>query len=134
MLSVVLRVPGETEPGRGLRATRPLIAAEILDHLRCTEVRYIRIDEVLAIARKVSHAARESGCPAHSGARDHALIDGNKRTARLAMRVFLRVDDVSAGIAPSHVSAAGPFIEEAARDNIDVPAIAKRLSAWFPAS
>ncbi|MCW8215833.1 Fic family protein [Streptomyces griseolus] len=46
------------------------------------------------------------GALLHSVARNHALIDGNKRTARLAMRVFLRFHGVSAGIAPSPVSIA----------------------------
>jgi death-on-curing protein len=127
-----------------------------------TEVRYIQIDEILAIARAVNgteHSVRDigllvsaSGRPRtdvfgaelyptlhekaaallHSVARNHALIDGNKRTAWLAMRVFLRLNDVSASIAPPPVSAAGPFVEDVAQDNIDVPVIAKRLSAWFP--
>jgi death-on-curing protein len=70
----------------------------------------------------------------HSVARNHALIDGNKRTAWLAIRVLLRFNGVSASIAPPSVSVAGPFVEEVAQDNIDVLAIAKRLSAWFPVS
>ena len=70
----------------------------------------------------------------HSVARNHALIDGNKRTAWLAMRVFLRFNGGSASTAPPPVSVAGPFVEEVAQDNIDVPAIAKRLTAWFPVS
>jgi death-on-curing protein len=32
---------------------------------------------------------------------------------------------------PPPVSVAGPFVEEVAQDNVDVPVIAKRLSAWF---
>ncbi|MCZ2525524.1 type II toxin-antitoxin system death-on-curing family toxin [Streptomyces sp. HB2AG] len=129
-----------------------------------TEVRYVRIDEVLAVARKVNgteHSVRDMGLLVsaierpranvfgvelyptlhekaaallHSVARNHALIDGNKRTAWLAMRVFLRFNGVSAGVAPPPVSVAGPFVEEVAQDNIDVPAIAKRLSEWFPVS
>nr|WP_203635019.1 Fic family protein [Streptomyces sp. SID10815] len=66
----------------------------------------------------------------HSVARNHALIDGNERTAWLAMRF----NGVSASTAPPPVSVAGPLVEEVAQDNIDVPAIAKRLSAWFPVS
>lgn len=68
----------------------------------------------------------------HSVARNHALVDGNQRTAWLAMRVFLRLNGVSASTVPPPVSMAGPFVEEVAQDDIDVPVIAKRLSAWFP--
>nr|WP_202550211.1 Fic family protein [Streptomyces sp. SID8352] len=70
----------------------------------------------------------------HSVARNHALIDGNKRTAWLAMRVFLRFNGASASTVPPPVSVAGPFVEAVAQDNIDVPAIAKRLATWFPVS
>ena len=70
----------------------------------------------------------------HSVARNHALVDGNQRTAWLAMRVFLRLNGVSASTAPPPVSVAGPFVEEVAQDVIDVPAVAKRLCAWFPVS
>lgn len=127
-----------------------------------TEVRYLQIDEILAIARKVNgteHSVRDMGLLVsaierprtdvfgselyptphekaaallHSVARNHALIDGNRRTAWLAMRVFLRLNGVSASVAPPHVSIAGPFVEDVAQDNIDVPAMTKRLSAWFP--
>lgn len=46
-------------------------------------------------SRAVFHAAREGGGTAlHSVARDHALIDGNERTAWLAVRVFLRFNGV----------------------------------------
>jgi death on curing protein len=47
------------------------------------------------------------------------------------MRVFLRFNGVSA---PPPVFIAGPFVKGAAQDSIDVPDIAKRLSAWFPLS
>ncbi|MEU0049065.1 Fic family protein [Streptomyces sp. NPDC006309] len=70
----------------------------------------------------------------HSAARNRALIDGNKRTAWLAMRVFLRLNGLSAGTPPPPVSVAGPFVEEVAQDAVDVPVIAERLSAWFPVS
>ncbi|MBK3630237.1 Fic family protein [Streptomyces sp. MBT49] len=129
-----------------------------------TDVRYIQVDEILAIARTVNgteHSVRDMGLLVsaierprtnvfgaelyptlhekaaallHSVARNHALIDGNKPIAWLAMRVFLRLNGVSAGTAPPSVSLAGPFVEEVAQDHIDVPAIAKRLSAWFPIS
>jgi death-on-curing protein len=127
-----------------------------------TEVRHLQIDEILAIARAVNgteRSVRDMGLlvsaierprthvfgvelyPAlhekaaallHSVARHHALIDGNERTAWLAMRVFLRFNGLSAGTAPPPVSVAGPFVEQVAQDGIDVPDIAKRLSAWFP--
>ncbi|MGQ4362950.1 type II toxin-antitoxin system death-on-curing family toxin [Streptomyces sp. SAS_272] len=129
-----------------------------------TELRYIRIDEILTIARAVNetrHSVRDMGLLVsaierprtdvfgaelyptlhekaaallHSVARNHALIDGNKRTAWLAMRVFLRLNGLSAGVAPPPVATAGPFVEEVAQDAIDVPAVAERLSVWFPVS
>lgn len=127
-----------------------------------TDVRHVQLDEILAIARAVNgteHSVRDMGLLVsaierprtnvfgvelyptlhekaaallHSVARNHALIDGNKRTAWLAMRVFLRFNGVSASVLPPPVSVAGPFVEEVAQDAIDVPAIAKRLAVWFP--
>ncbi|MGY1438519.1 type II toxin-antitoxin system death-on-curing family toxin [Streptomyces reniochalinae] len=129
-----------------------------------TNARYLQVDEVLAIARTVNgteHGVRDMGLLVsalerprthvfgaelyltlhekaaallHSVARNHALIDGNKRTAWLAMRVFLRFNGVSAGAVPPPVSVAGPFVEDVAQDSVDVPVVAKRLSAWFPVS
>ncbi|MBZ6106925.1 type II toxin-antitoxin system death-on-curing family toxin [Streptomyces olivaceus] len=129
-----------------------------------TDVRYLQVDEILAIARAVNgteHSVRDLGLLVsaverprtnvfgaelyptlhekatallHSVARNRALIDGNIRTAWLAMRVFLRFNGVSASAAPPPVSVAGPFVEEVAQDNVDVPAVAKRLSIWFPLS
>ncbi|GHC03781.1 hypothetical protein GCM10010308_15530 [Streptomyces vinaceusdrappus] len=78
------------------------------------------------------HAAREAAALLHSMARNHALIDGNKPTAWLAMRVFLRFNGVCAGAVPPSVSVGGPFVEEVAQDTIDVPAMAKSLATWFP--
>ncbi|MFF7362491.1 type II toxin-antitoxin system death-on-curing family toxin [Streptomyces sp. NPDC008125] len=127
-----------------------------------TEVRHVQLDEILAIARAVNgteHSVRDLGLLVsaierprtdvfgaelyptlhekaaallHSVARNHALIDGNKRTAWLAMRVFLRLNGLGADTAPPHVSIAGPFVEEVAQDHLDVPVVAKRLSEWFP--
>ncbi|MFJ8823144.1 type II toxin-antitoxin system death-on-curing family toxin [Streptomyces sp. NPDC102467] len=129
-----------------------------------TAVRHVQIDEILTIARKVNgteHSVRDMGLLVsaverprthvfgaelyptlhekaaallHSVARNHALIDGNKRTAWLAMRVFLRFNGVGASAAPPPVSVAGPFVEDVAQDMVDVPVIAKRLAAWFPVS
>ncbi|WP_432247829.1 type II toxin-antitoxin system death-on-curing family toxin [Streptomyces sanyensis] len=129
-----------------------------------TEVRHVQIDEILTIARTVNgtgHSVRDMGLlvsaierprthvfgvelyPAlhekaaallHSVARNHALIDGNKRTAWLAMRVLLRFNGAGAGTVPPPVSVAGPFVERVAQDGVDVPVIAQRLSDWFPVS
>jgi death on curing protein len=129
-----------------------------------TDVRHLQLDEILAVVRKVNGSERsvrdmgllvsaierprthvfgaelyptpheKAAALVHSVARNHALIDGNKRTAWLAMRVFLRFNGVSAGIAPPDASVAGPFVEDVAQDAIDVPDIAKRLAAWFPVS
>lgn len=127
-----------------------------------TGVRYTQIDEILAIARTVNdteHSVHDMGLLVsaierpranvfgaelyptlhrkaaallHSVARNRALIDGNERTAWLATRVFLRFNGVNAGTAPPPVCVAGPFVEGVAQDKVDVPDIAKRLSAWFP--
>lgn len=129
-----------------------------------TEVRYLQIDEILAVARVVNgteHSVRDMGLLAsaierprthvfgaelypalhekaaallHSVARNHALVDGNKRTAWLAMRVFLRLDGVGAGTVPPPASTAGPSVEDVAQDHVDVRVVAERLSAWFPVS
>lgn len=48
------------------------------------------------------------------------------------MRVFLRFNGVSANAVPPPAPVAGPFVEEVAQVNIDVPVIAKRLAVWFP--
>ncbi|MGW8066343.1 hypothetical protein ACVV2G_29705 [Streptomyces ziwulingensis] len=48
------------------------------------------------------------------------------------LRVFRRHNGVSTGTVPPPVSVAGPFVEEAAQDGVDVPAVARRPSAWFP--
>ncbi|MFD5285489.1 type II toxin-antitoxin system death-on-curing family toxin [Streptomyces rubrogriseus] len=62
----------------------------------------------------------------HSLVRNHALIDGNKHTAWLAMRVFLWFNGVSGNAVPPPVSVAGPFVEGVAQDSIVVPACSDR--------
>ncbi|WP_327176076.1 Fic family protein [Streptomyces sp. NBC_01335] len=109
-----------------------------------TAVRFVQLDEILAIARAVDGTAHGVRDPAplvsaierprtdvsgaepyptlrekaaallHSVARNHALIDGDERTAWPAMRVFLRLNGAGAGTTPPHVSIAGPFVEEVA--------------------
>ncbi|WP_299529297.1 type II toxin-antitoxin system death-on-curing family toxin [uncultured Streptomyces sp.] len=125
-------------------------------------VRHVQLDEILAVAAKVNgtgHSVRDLGLlvsaierprthvsgvelyPAlhekaaallHALARNHALIDGNKPTAWLAMRFFLRVNGLPAGHPVPPVGEAGPFVEAVAQDHADVPTIAKRLAEWFP--
>ncbi|MFD5452388.1 hypothetical protein ACWDTR_26970 [Streptomyces sp. NPDC003470] len=50
------------------------------------------------------------------------------------MRSSRRFNGVGASTVPPPVSVAGPFIEDVAQDNVEVEAIAKRLSTWFPVS
>ncbi|MFI7386587.1 type II toxin-antitoxin system death-on-curing family toxin [Streptomyces sp. NPDC049813] len=125
-------------------------------------VRHVQLDEILAIAAAVNgteHGVRDLGLLAsaverprihvfgtemyvsvhekaaallHAVARNHALIDGNERTAWLAMRFFLRVNGLPAGHPVPPARQAGPFVEDVAQDHLDVPAIAKQLHAWFP--
>ncbi|MFI1312277.1 type II toxin-antitoxin system death-on-curing family toxin [Streptomyces albidoflavus] len=127
-----------------------------------SEVRYVQLDEILAIAAKINgtgHSVRDLGLLVsaierprtnvfgaelyltlhekaaallHAVARNHALIDGNKRTAWLAMRFFLRVNGLPAGHPVPRVEEAGPFVEAVAQDHCDVSVIAKRLTEWFP--
>jgi death on curing protein len=129
-----------------------------------TDVRHLQIDEILAIARTVDgseHSVRDMGLLVSaigrprtnvfgaelyptlhekaaallaSVARNHALIDGNTRTAWLAVRVFLRFNGVSASTVPPPVSVAGLFVEDVAQDTTGVTVVAKRLSTWFPVS
>ncbi|MEW2707350.1 Fic family protein [Streptomyces koyangensis] len=127
-----------------------------------SEVRYVQLDEILAIAAKINgtgHSVRDLGLLVsaverprtnvfgaelyptlhekaaallHAVARNHALIDGNKRTAWLAMRFFLRVNGLPAGHPVPPAQEAGPCVEAVAQDHCDVPVIAKRLTEWFP--
>ncbi|WP_263168382.1 type II toxin-antitoxin system death-on-curing family toxin [Streptomyces sp. SCSIO ZS0520] len=127
-----------------------------------SEVRYVQLDEILAIAAKINgteHSVRDLGLLVsaterprtnvfgavlyptlhekaaallHALARNHALIDGNKRTAWLAMRFFLRINGLPAGRPVPSAEEAGPFVEAVAQDHLDVPVIAKRLAEWFP--
>ncbi|MFC1415130.1 type II toxin-antitoxin system death-on-curing family toxin [Streptacidiphilus cavernicola] len=64
----------------------------------------------------------------HSLARNHALVDGNKRTAWLAMRMMLRLNGVRL-IAP--VDEAEVFVVAVATGELEVPEIAKQLVAWI---
>ncbi|MFE1147592.1 type II toxin-antitoxin system death-on-curing family toxin [Streptomyces albidoflavus] len=127
-----------------------------------SEVRYVQLDEILAIAAKINGTGRsvrdlgllvsaverprtnvfgaelyltlheKAAALLHAVARNHALIDGNKRTAWLAMRFFLRVNGLPAGHPVPPVQEAGPFVEAVAQDHCDVSGIAKRLTEWFP--
>ena len=65
----------------------------------------------------------------HSLIRNHALVDGNKRTAWLSTTVFLELND-----APVETSdeKAFDFILEAAQGHVDVPDIAAWLRKRMP--
>lgn len=57
----------------------------------------------------------------HAVARNHALIDGDKRTAWLAMRFFLRVNGLPAGHPVPPAQEAGPFVEPSPRITTTCP-------------
>jgi len=63
----------------------------------------------------------------HSLARNHALVDGNKRTSWIAMRAMLRLNGVGL-TAP--VDDAEVFVIAVATGEIEVPEIVKQLQPW----
>lgn len=126
-------------------------------------VRYLKLDEVRRVAERVNggnHAIRDLGLlisaierPAtdvfgtevyptlhekaaallQSLARNHALVDGNKRTAWLSCVAFLRFNGAAETRRDRPSSdAVVPFVEEVAQGNLEVPTIAKLLDEWFP--
>jgi death on curing protein len=62
----------------------------------------------------------------HSLSRYHIFVDGNKRTATVAMVVFLRLNAYTVTWQPAEALA---FILEAATGRHDIPAIARWLEA-----
>jgi death-on-curing protein len=64
----------------------------------------------------------------HSLARNHALVDGNKRTAWVATRLFYAVNDRE--LRPPDVDSAEALVLAVARGELDVPAIAKEFALW----
>ena len=66
----------------------------------------------------------------HSLARNHALVDGNKRVAWLACRATLRYNGISMRVHPDD---AVPFVEAIARGELEVVDIATRLERWTSA-
>ena len=64
----------------------------------------------------------------HSLARNHPLVDGNKRLAWLATYVFLAKDDVV--LDPTDDDAYELVVAVAAGDPDDVTQIARRLAGW----
>lgn len=63
----------------------------------------------------------------HSLARNHALVDGNKRTAWVAAQMMLYLTGIDAAVPKEE---AVPFVEAVARGDIEVDEIAARLLAW----
>lgn len=126
-------------------------------------VRYLQLDEVMKVVVHVTgseHAVRDMGLlisamdrpktdvfgtevyPSvhqkaaallQSLARNHALVDGNKRTAWLCCLAFLRFNH-AAETRPDHPhpDVTVPFVEDVAQGEYEVPTIAKRLAEWFP--
>ena len=64
----------------------------------------------------------------HSLARNHALVDGNKRTAWVATRVFHALNDLE--LRPPDVDSAEALVLAVARGGSDVAAIAKAFTLW----
>lgn len=62
----------------------------------------------------------------HLLARNHALVDGNKRAAWMAARLFLDLNGVSANTVD--VDDAERLVVAVARGDLDVPAIASALA------
>lgn len=69
--------------------------------------------------------AEKAAALMHSLARNHALVDGNKRLAWSAARVFLLMNGRDLVIA---VDEAEDLVLSVARGELDGPALAKRLS------
>jgi death-on-curing protein len=72
-----------------------------------TGVRYVQIDEILAIA---------------------LAVNGTDRSMRDLGLLVSAIERPRSGTVPPPVSVAGPFVEDVAQDAVDVPVIAKRLS------
>lgn len=120
-------------------------------------MRYLELDELMEIIRKITgtdHAVRDWGLLSsaierprtnvfgiepyptlhskaaallHSLARNHALVDGNKRVAWLACRATLRYNSVFMRVDPDE---AVPSVEAVARGELEVDEIAKQLERW----
>lgn len=65
----------------------------------------------------------------HSLARNHPLVDGNKRIAWSSARVFLLMNGVDLAY---EIDDAEQLVLEVARGELDVDGIAHRLEAWAP--
>lgn len=63
----------------------------------------------------------------HSLARNHPLVDGNKRIAWSSARVFLLMNGVDLAY---EIDDAEQLVLEVARGELDVDGIAHRLEAW----
>lgn len=120
-------------------------------------MRYLELDELIEIVRAVTgtdHAIRDWGLLSsaverprtnvfgmeayptlhakaaallHSIARNHALVDGNKRVAWVSCRAMLRDNGVSMIVDPDD---AVPFVEAIAGGESEVDEIAKQFERW----
>ena len=69
----------------------------------------------------------KAGALLHSLARNRALVNGDRRTAWIAMRMMLRLNGVRLN-AP--VDEAGVLVNAVAMGELEVPEIARQLQAW----
>jgi death on curing protein len=63
-------------------------------------------------------------------ARNHALIDGNKRLAWVATRLFLAMNDADVRVPSPEVG--DEFVRAVAQGHLELRAVAARLRDWQP--
>ena len=63
-------------------------------------------------------------------ARNHPLVDGNKRLAWVSMRLFLLVNGADVAVTSPQVG--DDFVRDVAQGNVALGAIADRLRTWQP--
>lgn len=92
-----------------------------------------------AVARPRASAFGEDAYPTlhlkaaallESLARNHALVDGNKRLAWVATRLFLVFNDEDVRVPTPEVG--DEFVRAVAQGHVELPAIARTLPRWRP--
>lgn len=122
-----------------------------------SEIVYLELDQVKRIIERITgsvHAVRDWGLVAsaverprtdvfgveayptlvtktaallHSLVRNHALVDGNKRTAWTSAQLMLYLNGIDMAVS---VEDAVPFVEAVARGELEVDEIAKQFQRW----